>query len=81
MQEFTYVPIGVIRSPFKEISGMPIHAKGAEGISASVELYRKFIDGLKDLEGFSHVRVAEEIGWFCGKARLVHETRADGRFK
>ena len=81
MQEFTCFPIGVIRSPFKETSGMPIQAKGAEGISGSVELYRKFVDGLKDLQGFSHVRVAEEIGWFCGKAGLVNETRADGRFK
>ena len=55
MQEFTCFPIGVIRSPFKETSGMPIQAKGAEGISGSVELDRKFADGLKDLEGFSHV--------------------------
>ena len=81
MQEFTCFPIGIIRTPFKEISGMPIQAKGAEGISGSVELDRKFAEGLKDLEGFSHVRPAERIGWFCGKAGLVQETRADERFK
>ena len=160
MQGFTCFPIGVIRSPFKEISGMPIQAKGAEGISGSVELDRKFAEGLKDLEEFSHViliyrfhlsegyslevkpflddhyhgvfatraprrpnpigisivrlvrverhilhiedvdvvdgtplldikpyvpefdvRPADRIGWFSGKAGLVHETRADERFK
>ncbi len=50
-----YFPIGVIRSPFKEINGMPIQAKGAEGISGRVELDREYMAGLKDLEGFSHL--------------------------
>lgn len=55
MQELTYFPIGVIRSPFKEINGMPIQAKGAEGVSGRVELDPKLVAGLKDLQGFSHL--------------------------
>ena len=39
MQGLTCIPIGVIRSPFKEINGMPIQAKAAEGISGRVEMY------------------------------------------
>ena len=55
MQGLTYFPIGIIRSPFKEINGMPIQAKGAEGIPGRVELDKEFVAGLKDLQGFSHV--------------------------
>jgi tRNA (adenine37-N6)-methyltransferase len=55
MPGLTCFPIGVIRSPFKEINGMPIQVTGAEGISGRVEMYGEFVAGLKDLEGFSHV--------------------------
>jgi tRNA-Thr(GGU) m(6)t(6)A37 methyltransferase TsaA len=51
----SYTPIGVIRSPFKEISGTPIQPMGAEGISGQVEIDGKYADGLKDLDGFSHI--------------------------
>ncbi len=50
-----YRPIGVIRSPFKEIEGMPIQPAGAEGVEGTVELIQEFVAGLKDLEGFSHL--------------------------
>jgi tRNA-Thr(GGU) m(6)t(6)A37 methyltransferase TsaA len=55
MQEVRYSPIGVIRSPFKEISGMPIQTQGAEGIPGTVEFDPRFAVGLKDLDGFSHI--------------------------
>lgn len=55
MDKIEYRPIGVIRSPFKSIEGMPIQSAGAKGIAGSVELHETFVDGLKDLEGFSHV--------------------------
>jgi tRNA (adenine37-N6)-methyltransferase len=50
-----FSPIGVIRSPFKEIKGMPIQAKAAEGIPGSVELASEFSAGMEGLEGFSHI--------------------------
>jgi tRNA-Thr(GGU) m(6)t(6)A37 methyltransferase TsaA len=50
-----YVSIGVIRSPFKEVSGMPIQPSGARGTQGEVVLLEEHVPGLKDLEGFSHI--------------------------
>jgi tRNA-Thr(GGU) m(6)t(6)A37 methyltransferase TsaA len=50
-----YHPIGIIHSPFTELSGMPIQPAGAAGIEGTVEVFSKYNDGLKDLEGFSHI--------------------------
>ena len=55
MREVSYKPIGMIRSPFKEPKGTPIQASAASGIEGTVEVFPKFADGLKDLEGFSHI--------------------------
>jgi len=54
-KEIRYRPIGVIHSPFREIEGMPIQPRGAAGVRGVVELLPEFAEGLKDLEGFSHV--------------------------
>jgi tRNA (adenine37-N6)-methyltransferase len=55
MPGLTCFPIGVIRSPFEEITGMPIQARGAEGVPGRVELDEELVGGLKDLQGFSHI--------------------------
>lgn len=34
---------------------MPIQPVGAKGVKATIELKNEFIDGLKDLEQFSHI--------------------------
>ena len=47
--------IGFIHSPHKELSGMPIQPSGAKGIKGFVEIYEDFSEGIKDLEGFSHI--------------------------
>jgi len=48
-------PIGVIHTPFKELGNMPIQPSGAAGIRGTVDLYSEFAEGLKDLDGFSHL--------------------------
>jgi tRNA-Thr(GGU) m(6)t(6)A37 methyltransferase TsaA len=53
--QVTYSPIGIIRSPFKELKGTPIQPIGAKGIKGWVEIHEEFVAGLKDLEGFSHI--------------------------
>lgn len=53
--EIGYRPIGIIHSPFTDIGGMPIQPTGASGIRGSVEVFPEFTEGLKDLDGFSHV--------------------------
>jgi len=54
-QEILYKPIGVIHSPFKEVNGTPIQPAGAKGIEGNVEVFPEYAQGLKDLEGFSHI--------------------------
>ena len=55
MKEIRYKPIGVVHSPFKEVKGMPIQPAGAKGIEGTVVVEAEYEDGLKDLEGFSHI--------------------------
>jgi tRNA-Thr(GGU) m(6)t(6)A37 methyltransferase TsaA len=50
-----YTPIGIIHSPFKEREGMPIQPTGAKGTKGTVEVFKAFQRGLKDLDGFSHI--------------------------
>ena len=55
MSEITYRPIGVIRTPFKEVKGTPIQPTGAVGVRGSVHVKPEYVEGLKDIEGFSHL--------------------------
>jgi tRNA-Thr(GGU) m(6)t(6)A37 methyltransferase TsaA len=55
MGEIKYRPIGIVHSPFKEPKGTPIQPSGAEGIGGTVEVFREYAEGLRDLEGFSHI--------------------------
>ncbi|NHJ47736.1 MAG: tRNA (N6-threonylcarbamoyladenosine(37)-N6)-methyltransferase TrmO [Asgard group archaeon] len=49
-----YVPIGVIKTPFKKTDGMPIQSKFSEA-EGTVILPIKFYEATKGLEDFSHV--------------------------
>lgn len=53
--EITYKPIGKIRSPFKEPEGTPIQPTAEGSASGKIELLPQYKEGLKDLEGFSHL--------------------------
>ena len=55
MQEIRYRAIGIIRSPFKDIKGMPIQPTGAKGVIGTIEIEPAYVAGLKDIEGFSHL--------------------------
>lgn len=55
MNAIKYKPIGVIHSPFKEPEGTPIQPAGAKGINGTVEIFPEYAEGLKDIEGFSHI--------------------------
>ena len=52
---YTVKPIGVIHTPFKEARGVPIQASVAKDVEGVVEVYPEYVDGLKDLDGFSHI--------------------------
>lgn len=55
MKEIEYKPIGIIHSPFNEPEGAPIQPSAARDIQGTVELFSEYVEGLKDLEGFSHI--------------------------
>jgi len=50
-----FEPIGLIYSPFNQPKGTPIQPKAAQGIKGKVKIFDEYIEGLKDLEGFSHI--------------------------
>lgn len=53
--EIRYRPIGIIHSPFKQLTGMPIQPAGKASAEGTAQIFAEFVQGLKDLEGFSHV--------------------------
>ncbi|MEJ2099455.1 MAG: tRNA (N6-threonylcarbamoyladenosine(37)-N6)-methyltransferase TrmO [Desulfobacterales bacterium] len=55
MKTVHYRPIGIIHSPFKDRKGTPIQPIGGTGVKAEVEIFPDFIEGLADLNGFSHI--------------------------
>ncbi len=55
MQDISFKPIGIVRSPFSDVEGMPIQTIGAVGVKGTVELDSDLGHGLKDLKDFSHI--------------------------
>jgi len=53
--KFVFKPIGFIHSPHKEISKIPIQPVFCNDIEGTVILNTEYADGLKDLQGFSHI--------------------------
>jgi len=54
-EKFDFQPIGLIRSSYKKLSKIPIQPIFCEGIEGTVILNDRYIAGLKDLDGFSHI--------------------------
>ncbi|MCX5906928.1 MAG: tRNA (N6-threonylcarbamoyladenosine(37)-N6)-methyltransferase TrmO [Deltaproteobacteria bacterium] len=55
MKMILYKPIGVVHSPFRDQEGMPIQTAGAQGILGWIEINDDYTEGLRNLEGFSHI--------------------------
>lgn len=53
--QILYQPIGLIHSPFTDTTGMPIQPPGASEVKGSIEIFAEFVQGLQDLNGFSHL--------------------------
>jgi tRNA-Thr(GGU) m(6)t(6)A37 methyltransferase TsaA len=65
-----YEPIGVVRSPFKAPKGTPIQPPSAEGVEGRVEVLPEYAEGLKDLDGFSHIILVYHFH-LAGESRLT----------
>ncbi|MCU0577820.1 MAG: tRNA (N6-threonylcarbamoyladenosine(37)-N6)-methyltransferase TrmO [Desulfobacterota bacterium] len=51
----TYAPIGIIRSPHTDPERTPIQPVYAQGCPGRAEVMPQYAEGLKDLDGFSHI--------------------------
>jgi tRNA-Thr(GGU) m(6)t(6)A37 methyltransferase TsaA len=54
-ETIAYRPIGVLRTPFQRVEGMPIQPPAARGVEGFASIEPEYRDGLRDVEGFSHV--------------------------
>ena len=52
--EYTMRPIGIIRSPFQDKRSTPFQPSRS-GETGQVEVFPEFVEGLLDLEAFSHI--------------------------
>ncbi len=57
MDAVTFFPVGIIHSPHKELSGMPVQPPSAALFTGDIEIFPEFAAGLKDIEGFSRLMV------------------------
>jgi tRNA-Thr(GGU) m(6)t(6)A37 methyltransferase TsaA len=66
----TYRPVGVIRSDHLLEEQTPIQPAYASGCKGRAEVFLGFAEGLRDLEGFSHVYLIYHFHR-CGSTRLI----------
>ncbi len=55
MNTITLKPIGIICTPFGQPEETPIQPRRAGGAEGTVDIYPEFVEGLDDLDGFSHL--------------------------
>ena len=72
MDVIQYHPIGRIASPFKDNVGVPRQAMGASEVSARIEVFDEFAEGLKDLDGFSHIVVVFHLHLVTTPSLVAH---------
>jgi tRNA (adenine37-N6)-methyltransferase len=66
------VAIGTIRTPYKTKQECPIQPLFASGITARVEIFDQYAEGLKDIETFSHLYLLYEFD----RADQIHLVRS-----
>ncbi|GAF89253.1 unnamed protein product [marine sediment metagenome] len=54
-KEIRLKPIGIIHTPYKDPKGIPIQGTFKKGATGQIEVFPEYKDGLKDIEGFSHL--------------------------
>jgi tRNA-Thr(GGU) m(6)t(6)A37 methyltransferase TsaA len=81
--EIRYTPIGIVHSPFTDTVGMPIQPAGAAGVRGTITVNADLSEGLRDLEGFSHIVLLYHFHRSTGYALQVTpflDTRMHGVF-
>lgn len=54
-KEIKLRPIGIIHTPYKEPKGMSIQGRFEENVTGKIEVFPEYQEGLKDIQGFSHL--------------------------
>ncbi|MHA1649183.1 MAG: tRNA (N6-threonylcarbamoyladenosine(37)-N6)-methyltransferase TrmO [Candidatus Helarchaeota archaeon] len=67
MTKIEFNPIGVIHSPYKHRAEAPFQGIFSDE-KFELEFYKEYIDGLKDIEGFSHIVLL----YYAHKSRGFH---------
>lgn len=57
MEGVVFSPVGIVRSPHKELSGMPVQPPSATAFEGEIEILPEFAEGLLDIEGFSRLMI------------------------
>jgi tRNA (adenine37-N6)-methyltransferase len=60
-QAISYQPVGIVRSPFRRLEGMPLQSVAAAEVRAQVEIRSELQAGLRDLDGFSHIHLITHL--------------------
>jgi tRNA-Thr(GGU) m(6)t(6)A37 methyltransferase TsaA len=71
MFEIVYQPIGIVHSPFKKPEGTPIQPVADKNTEAVIEIFPEYVEGLKDLESFSHLYILFHLHLAEVKSLLV----------
>jgi tRNA (adenine37-N6)-methyltransferase len=53
--EIKFTPIGILTTPFDDLTNMPIQPSGKQSAPGFASVFDEYIDGLQGLEDFSHV--------------------------
>ena len=69
-------PIGIINTPFEKKEDCPIQPLYAGDATGRVEVFDKYTQGLKDIEGFSHIYLLYHFDR-AGEVELVRPTFLD----
>jgi len=75
---FSFKPIGFVRSPYRDTKQVPKGLGAQHEAEGTIELLAEFEEGLKDIEGFSHLIVL----WVFDRAEgyeLVGKPPSDDR--
>lgn len=60
-RRITYKPIGIIHTPFKEVSGIPQQPEMGQGIEGHIEVFPEFTEGLDQIEKFSRLTLVYHL--------------------
>jgi tRNA-Thr(GGU) m(6)t(6)A37 methyltransferase TsaA len=81
-QPITYVPIGVVRSPYATLDGMPLQTVAATEVEATVALHPRVHGAVRDLDGFSHLWLLVHLhsvdGWTPEVVPFLDDARPRG---